>query len=129
MGPFQKYIEKKNKSRHENPQKLTLLSPRSHQRHLVGNRTLQKDAIKIITSDSQVNSYFPYCWSPASVTINIYFYLFSYLYTKRLTIINGTPHLKSLKDQNRRAALGRRAIKLLGGGGASPILRSTNTVP
>ena len=32
-------------------------------------------------------------------------------------INNGTPHLKSLKNQNRRAALGRPAIKLLGGGG------------
>ena len=34
-------------------------------------RTAQKDAIKDITSDSQVNSYFPYRWSPASLTINI----------------------------------------------------------
>ena len=29
---------------------------------------------------------------------------------------NSTPHLKSLKNQNRRAALGRPAMKLLGGG-------------
>ena len=29
----------------------------------------------------------------------------------------GTSHLKSLKSKNRRAALGRPAIKLLGGGG------------
>ena len=36
------------------------LSPRSHPRHLVGKRTAQKDAIKDIISDSQVNSYFPY---------------------------------------------------------------------
>ena len=34
-------------------------------------RTAQKDAIKDITGDSQVNSYFPYRWSPASLTINI----------------------------------------------------------
>ena len=32
----------------------------------------KKDAIKDITSDSQVNSYFPYRWSPASLTFNIY---------------------------------------------------------
>ena len=106
-----------NKSKKENPQKLTQLSPGSHPRHLVGTRTAQKDAIKDITSDSQVNSYFPYRWSPASLTINIYFYLFLYLYITRTTINNGTPHLKSLKSQNRRAALGRPAIKLLGGGG------------
>ena len=68
------------KSRLENPQKLTQLSPRSHPRHLVGKRTAQEDAIKDITSNSQVNSYFPYRWSPASLTINIYFYLFVYLY-------------------------------------------------
>ena len=89
-------------------------------------RTAQKDAIKDITSDSQVNSYFPYRWSPASLTINIYFYIFLYLYITRITINNGTPHLKSLKSQNRRAALGRPAIKLLG---ASTSLRSTNPRP
>ena len=99
----------------ENPQKLTQLSPRFHPRHLVGKRTAQKDVIKDITSDSQVNSYFQYRWSPASLTINIYFYLFLYLYIRRITINNGTPHLKSSKNQNRRAALGRPAIKLLGG--------------
>ena len=68
------------KSRKENPQKLTQLSSRSHPRHLVGKRTAQKDTIIDITSDSQVNSNFPYRWSPASLTFNNYFYLFSYLY-------------------------------------------------
>ena len=104
-----------HKSRKENYQKLTQLSSRSHPRHLVGKRTAQKDAIIDITSDSQVNSYFPYRWSPASLTINIFFYLF--LYVTILTINNGTPHLKSLKGQNRRAALERPAINLLGGRG------------
>ena len=120
----------RNKSRKENPQNLTQLSPRSHPRHFVGKRTAQKDAIKDITSDSQVNSNLPYRWSPASLTINIFFYLLLYLYITRITIINDTPHLKSLKRQNRRAALGRPAIKLLwGGGGASTSLRSTNPRP
>ena len=71
------------KSRKENPQKLTQLSSRSHPRHLVGKRTAQKDTITNITnitSDSQVNSNFPYRWSPASLTFNNYFYLFLYLY-------------------------------------------------
>ena len=68
------------KSRKENPQKLTQLSSRSHPRHLVGKRTAQKDTIIDITSDSQVNSNFPYRWSPASLTFNNYFYLFLYLY-------------------------------------------------
>ena len=98
------------------------LSPRSHPRHLVG-----KKAIKDITSDIQVNSYFPYRWSPASLTINIYLYLFLYLHITRMTINNGTPNLKSLKSQNRIAALGRPAIKLLGGAATS--LRSTNPRP
>ena len=57
-----------------------------------GERTAQKDAIKDITSDSQVNSYIPYRWSPASITLNIYFYLFLYLYITRKTINNG-PHI------------------------------------
>ena len=80
----------------------------------MGKRTAQKDAIKDITSDSQVNSYFPYRWSPAGLTINIDFYLFLYLYITRITINNGTSHLKSPKNQNRRAALEGPAIKLLG---------------
>ena len=104
-----------HKSRQENPQKLTILSPGSHPRHLVGKKTAQKDAIKNITSDSQVNSYFPYRWSPASLTVNIYFYLFLYLYITRITINNDTPHLKSPKNQTGRAALGRQAIKSPGG--------------
>ena len=33
----------------------------------VGKRTAQKDTIIDITSDSQVNSNFPYRWSPASL--------------------------------------------------------------
>ena len=114
------------KNRKENPQKLTQLSPRSHPRHLKGKRTAQKDAIKDIASDSQVSCYFPYRWSPASLTINIYFYLFLYLYITRITINNSTPHLKSLKSQTRRAALGRPTIKLLGD---SISLRSTNPRP
>ena len=68
------------KSRKENPQKLTHLSSRSYPRHLVGKRTAQKDTIIDITSDSQVNSNFPYRWSPASLTFNNYFYLFLDLY-------------------------------------------------
>ena len=94
------------KSSKENPQKLTQLSSRSHPRHLVGKRTAQKDTIIDITSDSQVNSNFPYRWSPASLTFNNHFYLFLYLYITRRTINNNTPHLKSLKNQNRRAAFG-----------------------
>ena len=103
--------------RKENPQKLTQLSSRSHPRHLVGKKTAQKDTIIDITSDSQVNSNFPYRWSPASLTFNNYFYLFLYLYLTKITINNNAPHLKSPKNQNRRAALGRPAIKITGVGG------------
>ena len=78
--------------------------------------TAQKDTIIDSTSDSQVNSNFPYRWSPASLTFNNYFYLFSYLSLTRITINNNAPHVKSPKNQNRRAALGRPAMKLLGGG-------------
>ena len=104
-----------NQSRKENPQKLTQLSSRFHPRHLVGKRTAQKDTIIDITSDSQVNSNFPNRWSPASLTFNNYFYLFLYLYITGITINNNAPHLKSPKNQNRRAALGRPAIKITGG--------------
>ena len=102
-------------SRKENPQKLTQLSSRSHPRHPVGKKTAQKDTTTDITSDSQVNSNFPYRRSPASLTFNNYFHLYLYLYITRITINNNAPHLKSTKNQNRRAALGRPAIKITGG--------------
>ena len=120
-GRFQIMFKKR---REENPQKLTQLSSRSHPRHLVGKRTAQKDTIIDITSDSQVNSNFPYRWSPASLTFNNYFYPFIYLYITRITINNNAPHLKSPKNQNKRAALGRPGIKITGE--ASTSLRSTN---
>ena len=75
-------------------------------------RTAQKDTIIGITKDNQVNSNFQYRWSPASLTFNNYFYLFLYLYITRITTNNNAPNLKSPKNQNRRAALGRPAIKL-----------------
>ena len=103
------------KSRKKNPQKLTQLSSRSHPRHLMGKRTAQKDTIIDITSDSQVNSNFPYRWSPASLTFNNYFYLFPHLYTTLTTTNNNAPHLKSPKNQNRKAAQGRPAVKITGG--------------
>ena len=62
-----------------------------------------------------MNSNFPNRWSQASLTINNYFYLFLYLYITWITINNNAPHLKSPKNQNRRAALGRPAIKITGG--------------
>ena len=104
-----------SKSRKENPQKLTQLSSRSHPRHLVGKRTAQKDITIDTTSDSQVNSNFPNRWSPASLTFNNYFYLFLYLYITWITTNNNAPHLKSPKNQSRRAALGRPAINITGG--------------
>ena len=59
------------------------------------------------TSDSQVNSHFLYRWSPVSLTFNNYFYLLLYLYIPRIII----------KNQNRRTAFGRPAMKLMRGGG------------
>ena len=47
---------------------------------------------------------------PLLTSVFTYFYID--IYNK-----NGTPYLKPLKNQNRRAALGRPAIKLLWGGG------------
>ena len=104
-----------SKSKKETPQKLTQLSSRSHPRHLVGKRTAQKDITIDTTSDSQVSSNFPNRWSLASLTFNNYFYLFLYLYITWITTNNNAPHLKSPKNQSRRAAFGRPAIKITGG--------------
>ena len=76
LSPKQPIKQRMSKSRKENPPKLTQLSSRFHPRHLVEKRTARKDTIIDITSDSQVNSNFPYRWSPASLTFNNYFYLF-----------------------------------------------------
>ena len=108
-------IPEQKKSRKETPQKLTQLSSRSHLRHLVGKRTAQKDITIDTTSDSQVTSNFLNRWSPASLTFNNYFYLFLYLYLTWITTNNNAPHLKSPKNQSRRAALGRPAIQNTGG--------------
>ena len=117
-GDFFKFLHSTNttalicKSRKENPQTLTQLSSRSHPRHLVGKKTAQKDTIIDITSDSQMNSNFPYRSSPASLTFNNFFLpIFIFIYN----VNNNAPHLKSPKNQNRRAALGRPAIKITGG--------------
>ena len=62
------------------------------------------------TSESQVNSNFPNRWSPNSLTFLKQLFLpILYLYIKRITINNKTPYLKSAKNPNRRAALGRPA--------------------
>ena len=99
-----------------------------YSRHLVEKRIAQKNTVKDITSNSQVNSYFPFRWSPARLTFNISFYLFLYLYITRITINNSTLYLKSPKNQNRRAAFGRPATKLLGLS-TTCSLRSTNPRP
>ena len=79
-----------------------------------GKKDSTNGTITDTISGSQVNSNFPYRWSPTSLILNNYFYLFLYLCITRITINNNTPHLKSPKNQNRRAALGRSAMKLLG---------------
>ena len=90
------------KSRKENPQKLTQLSLRSQPRHPVGKRTAQKDTTTDTTGDSQVNSNLPNKWSPASPTLNNYFYLFLYSYITWITTNNNAPHLKSPKNQKQK---------------------------
>ena len=46
----------------------------------------------------------------SNARVEIFFYLFVHLYITRITISNGTSYLKSPKNQNRRAPLGRPAI-------------------
>ena len=83
----------------------------------MGKETAQKDTIRDITSDSQMNSNFPYRWSPASLTFNNYFYLFLYLYITRITINNNAPHLKSQKNQKKKSRLWTASNEITGGGG------------
>ena len=108
----------------ENPQKLTQLSPRSHPRHFVGKRTAQKWHHHRHRHRQPGEQQFPIQMVTGySNSFTTFFYLFLYLYITRIIINNNTPHLKSPKNQNRRAALGRPAMKLLG---AWTSLRSTN---
>ena len=86
-------------------------------RHFVGKTTAQKDTIIDTTSDSQVNSNFPYRWSSPSLTFNNYFYLFLYLYITRISISNITPHLKSQKKSCLGTASNNITCCVCGGGG------------
>ena len=90
----------------------------------MGKRTAQKDTIINTTSDSQVNSNFPYRWSPASLTFNNYFCLFLCLYITRITINNNTPHLKITKEPKQKSHLGTASIETtrVGGWGAGAVL-------
>ena len=56
----------------------------------------------------------------------VYIYIYIYIFITRKTMNNNTPHLKSPKNENRKAAYGRSTIKLLG---ALTSLRSTNPRP
>ena len=113
------------KSRKENPQKLN--QEKISSKTPRGKKDSTKDITTDTTSDSQVNSNFPNRWSPASLTFNNYFYLFLYPHTTRTITNNNALHPKPPKNQNRRAALGRPAIKITGGASTSP--RSTNPRP
>ena len=103
------------KSRYENPQKLTQLSPR----HLVGGLLyiiLKRRAQK---RRHQKTSPTTARWTAFSHTgghrlLKHLTSIFTYFYITRITTTNGTPHLKPPRNQNRRAALGQPAIKLLG---------------
>ena len=91
-----------------------------------GKKTTQKDTIKDISSDSQVNSNFPCRWSPASLTFNIYFYLFLYLYI--ITRRTSTSTSKITKEPKQKNRLGTASNIITAGGGginASTSLRST----
>ena len=59
-------------------QQTTLVSSNASR----GKKDSTKDTIIIITSDSQVNSNFPYRWSAASLTFNNYLYIILLLYNE-----------------------------------------------
>ena len=63
------------KSRQVNPHKLTQLSQRSHPGHLVGKKDSTKRRHQRHLKRQPGEQIFPR-WSPASLTINIYLYLF-----------------------------------------------------
>ena len=67
--------------------------------------TAQKDAIKDITSDSQMTAISHTGGHRLVEYLTSIFYLFLYLYITTVTINNDTPYLKSPKNQNRRAAI------------------------
>ena len=84
----------------------------------MGQKTAQKDTIIDITSDSLINTNFPYRWSPASLIFNNYFYLFFfYLYITRIIINNNTPSLKIAKEPKQKGRLWTAGNEITGVGG------------
>ena len=80
----------------------------------MGKGTAQKDTIKDITSDSQVNSSFPYRWSPASLTFNIFFFTFFYIYIYNITRTTPNNHTTSklTKGSKQKSRLGTASNKI-----------------
>ena len=81
-----------------------------------GEKHSTKDAINVITSDSQVNSYFPYRRTPACLTINIYFYLFLYLYITKKNDKKRHTTSKITKEPKQKSHIGTSRTKSAGGG-------------
>ena len=85
----------------------SIQSKTSSERHLVGKRTTQN-------KHQRQPSEQPF---PILVVTGLPNTEYLFLCLTRITNNNHIPRLKPPKNQNRRAALGRPAIKLLGGGG------------
>ena len=92
----------------------------------MGKRTAQKDAIKDITSDNQVNINFPYWWSPTRQT---FLPIFIFIFNKKNDKLTLHITSKITKEPKKKSRLGTASNKITGGGGALTSLQSTNHRP
>ena len=87
----------------------------------MGKRTAQKDAIKDTSSDSQVNSCFPYRWPPASLNIkHLFLPIFVLIYNKHNDKYRNTTS-KTTKEPKQKSRLRTASNKILVGGGGGEL--------
>ena len=79
-------------------------------------KTAQKDTIKDITNDSQVNSHFQYCWSPASLTLTSFLLISIFKYHKNNSKYQQLTTSKITKESKQKSRRGTASNIILGAG-------------
>ena len=99
----------------ENSQELTHFNPRSYPRHLVGKRTAQNKTPSKHHHQRQPGEHpYPMQLVTASLTLNIYFYLFSSFKSNKNNKTYPHPTSKTTNEPKQKSRLGTASNKITG---------------